>query len=273
MRGRIVCLTCVCFLFPVLLLHAQGTATFGSRPQAQPMVPRGYSGIHAQAPLSQAPFSSRLYPNLPGQNLWRGFGSPYGWYPYWPFGRVPVFGLGFDAHHYTILNRWQRLGFGNNFYNNPFNNFYNNPYNNFYNQPWGWFPIVSSSAVVVPQVIPMPVPLTPPVAIEEPRPVEEEVPLAERLVGTPRADERIEVVQPRLAAEPLPAPRLTLLVFKDHSIYAVSDYWLEGGQLHYVTSYGARNAVPIEQVDLEMTARLNWERNVEFTLRPARSTH
>ncbi|MFQ5926956.1 MAG: hypothetical protein ACE5MH_05930, partial [Terriglobia bacterium] len=85
---------------------------------------------------------------------------------------------------------------------------------------------------------------------------------------TPRAEERLRVVPPGLRGEPPPPPRFTLLVFKNHSIYAATDYWLEGGQLHYVTSYGAQNAVPFEQIDLEMTVQLNWERGVEFTLRP-----
>lgn len=60
---------------------------------------------------------------------------------------------------------------------------------------------------------------------------------------------------------------LTLLVFKDHSIYAVSDYWKDGDNVTYITSYGAQNTAPIEQLDLPMTVRLNAERNVTFELR------
>lgn len=61
--------------------------------------------------------------------------------------------------------------------------------------------------------------------------------------------------------------RLTLLVFKDNSISAVTNYWLEGGQLHYTTSYSGETAVPLERVDLEMTALFNWERGTKFALR------
>ncbi len=63
-----------------------------------------------------------------------------------------------------------------------------------------------------------------------------------------------------------PVKPLTLLVLKNHTIYAVTDYWKEGDRLYYVTSYGAQGSVSIEEVDLEMTRRLNAERNVKFEL-------
>lgn len=172
----------------------------------------------------------------------QGFGFSFGF---------PVFGLGFDAHHFSVLHRQQ-------FATRPF--------------VFPFFPVssaVSSTVVVVvPQVVPVPVG----VPVEVQQPVREAylptTPPAESLVGTPRAEERIEVVQPGLPGEPPPPPRYTLLVFKNHSIYAVLDYWLEGGQFHYLTSYGGRNTVPLEQIDLEMTVRLNWDRGIEFVLRP-----
>ncbi len=63
---------------------------------------------------------------------------------------------------------------------------------------------------------------------------------------------------------------LTLLVFKNHSIYAVTDYWVEGDQLHYVTSYGAHNTVPLDQLDVEFSTKLNAERNIKFELKKVR---
>jgi len=62
--------------------------------------------------------------------------------------------------------------------------------------------------------------------------------------------------------------QLTLLVFKDNSISAVTDYWLEDEQLHYKGFSGAESAVPLERIDLDMTAYLNWQRGVKFVLRP-----
>lgn len=61
---------------------------------------------------------------------------------------------------------------------------------------------------------------------------------------------------------------ITLLVFKDHSIYAVSDYWQEGTRVFYVTTYGSKDSVAVEQLDMEFTIKLNNERNVTFELKP-----
>ncbi len=61
--------------------------------------------------------------------------------------------------------------------------------------------------------------------------------------------------------------RLTLLVFKDNSISAVTDYWVEDGVLYYPSSNGGEIAVPLERVDLGMTVQLNRERGLKFALR------
>ncbi len=61
--------------------------------------------------------------------------------------------------------------------------------------------------------------------------------------------------------------RLTLLVFKDNSISAVTDYWVEDGVLYYPSASGSEIAVPLEQVDLGLTVQLNRERGVKFALR------
>ncbi len=65
---------------------------------------------------------------------------------------------------------------------------------------------------------------------------------------------------------------LTLLQLKDGSMYGLTDYWLEDGRLHYITSYGGENSVPLERIDFDRTVQLNWERGVEFVLRPKPST-
>lgn len=88
------------------------------------------------------------------------------------------------------------------------------------------------------------------------------------------SDKPFEVILVELKAKPAAAiaarlsPGLTFLVFKDNSIWAVTDYWLEEGQLHYLASGVGETAVPLERIDLEMTARLNWERGTKFVLRP-----
>ena len=63
-------------------------------------------------------------------------------------------------------------------------------------------------------------------------------------------------------------PTYVLLFLKDGSNFAVSDYWLSGGKLHYVTSYGGENAIDEAQLDLQRTVNENAPRGVTFSLRP-----
>jgi len=66
---------------------------------------------------------------------------------------------------------------------------------------------------------------------------------------------------------------ITLLQLKSGWMYGLTDYWVEGDNLHYVTNYGGKNSVPLEQIDLGTTIRLNSERGIEFSLHTkARST-
>ena len=60
-----------------------------------------------------------------------------------------------------------------------------------------------------------------------------------------------------------------VIFLRDGSSYAVSDYWLAGGKLHYVTSYGGENSVDANQLDLQRTVNENSAHGVTFTLRPA----
>ena len=59
---------------------------------------------------------------------------------------------------------------------------------------------------------------------------------------------------------------LTLLAFQDHTILAVTDYWLEGDMLYYQTRYGLQGSMPLERLDLPLTQQLNRERNIPFVL-------
>jgi hypothetical protein len=73
------------------------------------------------------------------------------------------------------------------------------------------------------------------------------------------------VIQPSATAAP-PEKPLTLLAFKDHSIYAVTDFWKQNERLYYVTNYGAKNNVALDQLDVDFTVKLNDERGVPFIL-------
>jgi hypothetical protein len=60
--------------------------------------------------------------------------------------------------------------------------------------------------------------------------------------------------------------RYWLIAQRDHSIVAVTDYWLEGSTLSYVTRDGAQGSLDISTVDLPFTRNLNTERGLEFRL-------
>ena len=59
-----------------------------------------------------------------------------------------------------------------------------------------------------------------------------------------------------------------VIVLKDGTSYAVTDYWLTGGHLHYITTYGGENDIDINQLDLQKTVDENAQRGINFTLRP-----
>jgi hypothetical protein len=75
-----------------------------------------------------------------------------------------------------------------------------------------------------------------------------------------------EAAQVEAATAPGP---LTVIYFKDGSSYGVRDYWMDAGQLHYVTSYGGENSVDADRVDLQRTVDENAKNGIDFTLRPA----
>jgi hypothetical protein len=71
-----------------------------------------------------------------------------------------------------------------------------------------------------------------------------------------------------LRTDSAPQQTYVLLYLKDGSSFAVSDYWMVDGKLHYVTSYGGDNAVDESRVDLQRTVDENAARGVDFTLKP-----
>jgi hypothetical protein len=74
-----------------------------------------------------------------------------------------------------------------------------------------------------------------------------------------------EVSQP--IERPWRAPRPMFLLRKDGRGYLVTNYWFDTGQLVFVASDGSRQTMPSEELDFEMTAKLNRERGVPFVLR------
>jgi hypothetical protein len=75
--------------------------------------------------------------------------------------------------------------------------------------------------------------------------------------------------QESATAGPATKPVSAVLYLKDGSSYAVTDYWLADGKIHYVTSYGGQNSVDQSALDLQKTVNENAAQGLTFTLRPA----
>lgn len=61
-------------------------------------------------------------------------------------------------------------------------------------------------------------------------------------------------------------PTLYLIAFKDKRIVPALGYWIESGNLHYVSTEHTLNQASLDLIDREMSQQLNDERNVEFRL-------
>jgi hypothetical protein len=71
-------------------------------------------------------------------------------------------------------------------------------------------------------------------------------------------------------AQPTPESRvatksLTLLALRNETIYAVTDYWLDGDRLDYLLPSGNRGVCALNELDLTRTTQLNSERGVVVT--------
>ena len=74
--------------------------------------------------------------------------------------------------------------------------------------------------------------------------------------------------EPGIRDQQVSRPRVTLLVLKGGAIYAAAAYWLEEGEIFYVTPDGREDSFPVDELDWEVTVNLNAERGVGLLLRP-----
>jgi len=63
-------------------------------------------------------------------------------------------------------------------------------------------------------------------------------------------------------------PPIYLIAMKDHTIQAAAAYWVADDTLHYVTLEHAEKRVALNDLDRDMTLRLNRERHVAIQLTP-----
>jgi hypothetical protein len=60
--------------------------------------------------------------------------------------------------------------------------------------------------------------------------------------------------------------KLTLIALKEGTAFLAQQYWIQSGQVHCVSANGEEKLLPLDQLDLGQTVRLNQERNVAFVL-------
>lgn len=77
--------------------------------------------------------------------------------------------------------------------------------------------------------------------------------------NTPPANSAAQVYQAASSPpEPAEPQRSTLFIaLRDGWVYTASDYWVESGTLHYITTQGKHNQVSLDLVDRQTSARLN----------------
>jgi len=61
---------------------------------------------------------------------------------------------------------------------------------------------------------------------------------------------------------------ITVLYLKNGYSVGVTDYYLENDELHYLTTYGGQDAIPIGELDLQRTVNENASLGVAFVLHP-----
>ncbi len=59
-----------------------------------------------------------------------------------------------------------------------------------------------------------------------------------------------------------------LIYLKNGTTQSVTDYWLQGGRLHYTVNYGAASTLKLKDVDWQRTVDENARRGIRFSLKP-----
>jgi len=62
------------------------------------------------------------------------------------------------------------------------------------------------------------------------------------------------------------ASPMTVIALKDGSAFLAAKYWIQGGAMHCVSSSGEQKLLPLDNIDLTESVRVNRERNTDFVL-------
>jgi hypothetical protein len=66
---------------------------------------------------------------------------------------------------------------------------------------------------------------------------------------------------------------VTLIALQGGLVYAVTEHWMLGNTVHFVTTQDEHYVVSLQEVDLDLSARLNRERGMKFVLEVRERTH
>ncbi len=78
--------------------------------------------------------------------------------------------------------------------------------------------------------------------------------------------EPVSPYQPMDQASDQTSPDHYLIALKDHTVYSVVAYWVDGDTLHYFTAGNVHNQASLSLVDRDLTVRLNRESGLEVKL-------
>jgi len=177
-----------------------------------------------------------------------GFGFGFGWWPGWGFG----FG-------------WPWFGYGGLYWNDPW---WGWPGYGYYGYPTGYL-------YGRPDSDPYYDPYAQPYAGNDPNAQPPENYL-DASSDAPPAGQSFNQNYPNQDSSQAAASANTvvpvLLYMKDGSVYAVRDYWVSRGQLHYVLLNGTDRMSDIDRLDLQRTVDENARSGVQFTLKPGPSS-
>jgi hypothetical protein len=73
--------------------------------------------------------------------------------------------------------------------------------------------------------------------------------------------------EPQNPGDPIGTPQnYYLIAYKNHTVYAALAYWVEDKTLNYVTTENQHNQASLDAIDLQLTKRLNQDREVPFSI-------
>jgi hypothetical protein len=87
--------------------------------------------------------------------------------------------------------------------------------------------------------------------------------IAARMEPPPAPPKPVTILAPE---EPEFNTAIYTIALKDHAIHFASSYWTDKWMLHYLTRQGTHVQIRLDLVDLDLTTRLNREKNLDFRL-------